>query len=141
MPRSWYQHRALWVLISLAILGGGCTLLRQRSRLQDSWSPTQTGRRFESVVLYTKPGCHLCDQAKEILWQYNYVLPEISEVDIEDDQLLMEKFGKCIPVVEIDGKIRFRGRVSEILLRRMIEATAPLEQAGPDTDIADLRKS
>ena len=33
----------------------------------------------------------------------------------------VERFNTCVPVVEIDGKIRFRGRVNKILLRRIVK--------------------
>jgi glutaredoxin len=69
------------------------------------------------VVLYTRQGCHLCDVAKEILIQHG-LLPV--EVDIDADDALRERFTQCVPVVEIDGRIRFRGRVDEVLLRRLL---------------------
>ena len=77
------------------------------------------------VVIYTREECHLCDQAKDVLWAHRAWLPEIEEVDITGDPALMEQFSEQIPVVEIDGQVRFRGQVNEILLRRLIEATPP----------------
>ena len=47
----------------------------------------------------------------------------IEEIDIAGAPELEEQFGTSIPVVEIDGIVRFRGRVSELLLRRLIEGT------------------
>ena len=69
------------------------------------------------VVLYTRQGCHLCDIAKETLLQYGQS-PE--EVDIDADPDLRARFDCCVPVVEIDGKIRFRGHVDKRLLRRLL---------------------
>jgi hypothetical protein len=46
------------------------------------------------------------------------MIPE--EVDIDLDPELKARFTDCVPVVEIEGKIRFRGRVNEVLLRRLI---------------------
>lgn len=40
--------------------------------------------------------------------------------DIDADPALRDRFDTCVPVVEIDGKIRFRGRVDPILLRRLL---------------------
>ena len=40
---------------------------------------------------------------------------------------LVDRFGKCVPVVELDGKVRFKGRINEILLRRLIEGSPPAE--------------
>jgi glutaredoxin len=69
------------------------------------------------VTLYTRTGCHLCDDAQALLVR-NGLTPEL--VDIDADPLLRERFNDCVPVVVIDGKERFRGRVNEVLLRRLL---------------------
>jgi glutaredoxin len=72
-----------------------------------------------SVVLYTRQGCHLCDDALELLRKHG-LQPE--KVDIDADPQLRERYTTCVPVVVIDGKERFRGRVNEVLLRRLLNA-------------------
>ncbi len=47
------------------------------------------------------------------------MIPE--SIDIDADPALVAKFNECVPVVEIDGKIRFRGRVNEVLLERLLD--------------------
>lgn len=42
------------------------------------------------------------------------------KIDIDADESLRDKFNTCVPVVEIDGKVRFRGQVDPILLRRLL---------------------
>jgi glutaredoxin len=121
MPGFWYDNRMIWYFLGVAGFVGGYLLLRNRQPGSDEWRPTRPGVRFERIVLYTRQDCHLCDDAKEILHRYGDYLPEIDELNIDTDPVLKEKFGDCVPVVEIDGKIRFRGRVNEILLRRLIE--------------------
>lgn len=69
--------------------------------------------------LFTRPGCHLCEDAEQILLRYG-IAAEL--VNIDDDPELTKKYGCCIPVVEIDGKVRFRGKVNEVLLRRLLAA-------------------
>jgi glutaredoxin len=69
------------------------------------------------VVLYTRQGCHLCDEALQVLLQHG-LSPEMRDVDA--DPALRERFDTCVPVVEIDGRIRFRGRVEPMLLRRIV---------------------
>jgi glutaredoxin len=69
------------------------------------------------VVLYTREGCHLCDDALRVLERHG-VRPKI--VDIDSDPRLRTRFDTCVPVVEIDGRIRFRGTVSPVLLRRQL---------------------
>lgn len=69
------------------------------------------------VLLYTRRGCHLCDQAREVLKRFG-LTPE--EVDIDREPSLISRYGDCVPVVSIDGQIRFRGVVHDVLLRRLL---------------------
>ena len=70
-----------------------------------------------NAVLYTRKSCQLCDEAKEILEMYGFT---IHEIDIDKQPKLLEKYDTCVPVVEIDGKVRFRGTINEVLLVRLI---------------------
>jgi glutaredoxin len=70
-----------------------------------------------NVILYTRKGCHLCDDALKLLKQHG-VNPAIQDIDADDE--LRDRFDVCVPVVEIDGRIRFRGKVDPTLLRRML---------------------
>jgi glutaredoxin len=60
------------------------------------------------VLVYTRPDCHLCEVACEVLEAYG-LRPQ--KVNIDSDSGLVERYGWVIPVVFIDGKERFRGRV------------------------------
>ena len=71
----------------------------------------------QNVVLYTRRGCHLCDVARQMLARHG-IVPAC--VDIDEDPQLREKFDTCVPAVEIGGRIRFRGAVHPLLLRRII---------------------
>ena len=71
----------------------------------------------KQATLYTRQGCHLCDDARELLEKNGL---DVTPVDIDAQPELQEKFDTCVPVVEIDGKVRFRGRVDEKLLRRLL---------------------
>jgi len=73
------------------------------------------------VVLYTRAGCHLCEDAKALLLRHG-LAPR--EVDIDDDPALASRYGLCVPVIEIDGRERFRGRVDERLLVRLLAGRA-----------------
>jgi glutaredoxin len=70
-----------------------------------------------NVVLYTRHGCHLCDDAHALLLQHD-LRPQL--VDIDSDPTLRARFTDCVPVVEINGKVRFRGRINEVLLSRLL---------------------
>ena len=124
MPRSWYVSRAVWYFVALASFVAACLVLRSRPAPSDEWRPEQGGVRFRRVILYTRAGCHLCDQAKDTLLKYRRWMPALEEVDIDTDPVLRERYGTCIPVVEIDGRVRFRGIINEVLLRRLIDGTA-----------------
>jgi glutaredoxin len=71
------------------------------------------------VLLYTRAGCHLCDDAKALLMRHG-LTPQ--EIDIDQHSELRDQYNECVPVVAIDGRVRFRGRVDERLLRRLLKA-------------------
>jgi glutathione S-transferase len=67
------------------------------------------------LVLYGRPDCHLCDEARAGLERLRAdgVSFELEEVDIESDDDLFKRFLERIPVIELDGEI-----VSELHLDR-----------------------
>jgi glutaredoxin len=73
---------------------------------------------IHKTVLYSRDGCHLCNVAEQVLVDHG-LRPVI--VNIDDDANLVDRFDTCVPVVEIDGKIRFRGHVDRVLLRRLLQ--------------------
>jgi glutaredoxin len=61
-----------------------------------------------SVVLYARPGCHLCDEAREVILAVRERRPfSFAEIDIESDDDLLREYGIRIPVVTVDGEERF----------------------------------
>ena len=81
-----------------------------------------TGR----VTLYSKPGCHLCDDARTVIERVCADLGEsYDEVSILDDPALMERYGEEIPVTLVDGKQHDFWRVSEERLRAALAAPPP----------------
>ena len=73
-----------------------------------------------SVVVYSRRGCHLCDEARELLRRHE-IVPTV--VDIDSDPDLRQQFDASVPVVEINGRIRFRGSVDPVLLRRILDSS------------------
>ena len=56
------------------------------------------------VFLYSRPGCHLCDDAAELLERLAQRIPiAVSEVNILDDIDLYERYKHSIPVVALAG--------------------------------------
>lgn len=69
------------------------------------------------IVVFTRENCHLCQDAMGILAKYQL---SANTVDIDSDETLVDRYNDCVPVVVIDGKERFRGRINEVLLRRIL---------------------
>jgi hypothetical protein len=67
------------------------------------------------VTLYTRPECHLCDEARDAIVALRAELPpfELREVNIERDRDLLARYLERIPVVAVDGEV-----VSELELDR-----------------------
>jgi len=75
------------------------------------------------VTLYTRPGCHLCDEAKSaiapLLREFGAVL---REVNIDDDPDLKERYGWDIPVIFIGEKKAAKHRVDLEQFRHQLAA-------------------
>jgi glutaredoxin len=57
-----------------------------------------------TVTLYTRPGCHLCEQAHEILRTAARGLDvQLRLVNIDDDLALAQRYGERVPVAAING--------------------------------------
>jgi glutaredoxin len=65
------------------------------------------------LVLYARPDCHLCDEARAGLegLQAEGHSFELEEIDIDSDDELLKRYLERIPVVELNGEI-----VSELWL-------------------------
>jgi glutaredoxin len=78
-------------------------------------------RSKHGVVLYSRPGCHLCDVAREtILGHRERHGFEFEEIDIEGDDELELEYGIRIPVVEVDGEEAFEITVDAARLARLV---------------------
>lgn len=70
------------------------------------------------VTLYSRPGCHLCDVAREVVARVCADLgEEYAEVDIDRDPVLRERFTDEVPVTYVDGRQHDFWRVDEQRLR------------------------
>ena len=78
------------------------------------------------ILLYTRAGCHLCDDAKAVLDRVRAATGvDWSEVDIAADAELTAEYGDRIPVVVLDGREHGYWRVEEDrLLRDLGRSTA-----------------
>ena len=70
------------------------------------------------VTVYSRPGCHLCEEALVVVARVCADLGETyDEVNIDDDAGLTERFGEEIPVTFVDGRQHDFWRVDEQRLR------------------------
>jgi glutaredoxin len=78
------------------------------------------------VVLYTRPGCHLCDDARVVLERVRGDHPfALEERDIDEDDALLRAYLERIPVVTIDGEEAFQYFVEEPGLRAWLARVQP----------------
>lgn len=70
-------------------------------------------RSRAKITIYSRPGCHLCDEAKQIIaaagCDEDYTLEEIN---IESSSDLLRRYQYDIPVITINGVEAFRHRVT-----------------------------
>jgi glutaredoxin len=72
---------------------------------------------MRTVTLYTRPGCHLCDDARAALLDAQRQTPfRLEEVDIETDDALHRAYLERIPVVHLDGEHLFDHFVDRMTL-------------------------
>ena len=76
-----------------------------------------------TVTLYTRRGCHLCDDAKAVVLSAGRkVRFDYQEFDIDSDPGLRLLYGVEVPVIAIDGRKAFKYRLTEQELLRKLEA-------------------
>lgn len=77
------------------------------------------------VTVFMRPGCHLCDVAREVVEAVCAELGEsYVEIDIDTDPQLLAAYGEEIPVTLVDGKRHDFWRVDPVRLRSALTASA-----------------
>jgi hypothetical protein len=77
------------------------------------------------VTLYSRPGCHLCDDAREVVARVCADLGEtFEELFIDDDEDLRRRYADEIPVTLVDGRQHDFWRVDETRLRAALASPA-----------------
>ncbi len=78
---------------------------------------------MSQVILYSKPGCHLCEPVKEVIlslqreWGFEFLVR-----NIEEDAADFEKYQHAIPVVVVDGREIARYRLKREQLEAALES-------------------
>jgi glutaredoxin len=73
------------------------------------------------LKLFSRPGCHLGNDLRAVCERLAGEIPfELTEVNIEDDPQLFERYGRLVPVLFVDGRLVVRYRTSERELRQIL---------------------
>jgi len=76
-----------------------------------------------ALTLYSRPGCHLCDEMKAVIARVARTMEApltVDEIDISTDPELEALYGQEIPVLLVDGKKAAKYRVTEGQLTRLL---------------------
>ena len=74
------------------------------------------------IEIYSRPGCHLCDEAKEVIDRVRLRFPfAIRVINIETDPDLEKTYREQIPVVFINGNKAFKYHVDERELEKKVK--------------------
>src|SRR6476659_152065 len=77
------------------------------------------------VILYTRPGCHLCEEAKQEMRAASCANEyTLQEINIESDPELLKRYQYDIPVILVDGVEAFRHKLTSDEFRNRIRAGA-----------------
>jgi glutaredoxin len=77
------------------------------------------------VTIYSRPGCHLCDDMKDLVRKVATAIPlTLEDIDIFGDDELEARYGLEIPVLFVDGTRVANGRIREEDLRRALAGRA-----------------
>jgi glutaredoxin len=86
-----------------------------------SWWRSPGRLQAVQFVMYTRQGCHLCAEAWRVLQEeqrrHGFAL---QAVDVDAEPELVARYGECVPVVTVDGQVRFRGGLNRVLLARLL---------------------
>jgi hypothetical protein len=73
------------------------------------------------LTLYSRPGCHLCDEMKAVVARVSRSIPlTLHEVDISTDPVLEEQYGLEIPVLLVAGRKAAKYRITDEDLLRVL---------------------
>ena len=76
------------------------------------------------VIIYSRPGCHLCDEAKRTIETAGcFGEYTLEEINIESDADLLKSYQYDIPVITINGVEAFRHRLTAESFRERLRQT------------------
>lgn len=90
-------------------------------RFRQIWRRLTGVRPRVTIHVYTRDSCPLCDEAWQLLqgWRNRYGY-DLSCTDVDGSAELRDRYGDCVPVVLVNGKVRFRGKINPVLFHRLM---------------------
>jgi glutaredoxin len=86
-----------------------------------------------ALTIFSRPGCHLCEDMKAVVARVARSTPlSLEEIDISADPALEAQYGLEIPVLLIGGKKVAKYRIAEGELRRLLLARLEGQQDGQE---------
>jgi glutaredoxin len=85
----------------------------------------------KTVTLYTRKGCHLCDDAEALLRRLGY---EPAVIDVDSDPALQARYGDEVPVLAVEGEVLLSGVILEDAIRATLAPTRPRESLPPSQE-------
>lgn len=80
------------------------------------------GSMTAQITVYSKPGCHLCEEALRVLTHLQtQVSFALEEINIQENPALFAEYGEQIPVVLLNGEFLFEYMVEEDRLRQRLK--------------------
>ncbi len=74
-----------------------------------------------SFVIYSRKACTCCHKALDLLNGYQRLHHfSVEEIDVDSDPLLAHEYGLHVPVITVNDKVRFKGRIDPALLDRLL---------------------
>ena len=70
------------------------------------------------VTLYTRAGCHLCEDAEALLRRLGY---DVTPVDVDADRGLQARYGDEVPVLAVNGRVVLSGIIREQAVRKALD--------------------
>ena len=81
----------------------------------------RVGLVVTALTLYSRPGCHLCDEMKAVIDEVARTVPlALAVIDISADPALETEYGLEIPVLLVDGKKAAKYRIGAEELRKRL---------------------
>lgn len=79
------------------------------------------------VTIYTRPGCHLCEEAQAAMIASGCVDEfSLEEINIDEDPALHERYGNDIPIISINGVKVFKHRVDPKQFKKKLRRLAAI---------------